>query len=244
MKPTLELQTMIHRRFNRVFERIQQAALKAQRDHKQIRLVVVTKGHPVEVARAAIESGARLLGENYPEEGVLKVRSLHEYRQVEWHMIGHVQSRKARLVSEHFASVHSLDSLKLAQKLDRAAAEFGRHLPVLIECNVSGEESKFGFPAWQEQTWSNLGSLLEPILQFENLVVSGLMTIAPFFAESKQARPYFNRLYRLSQFLSARYPGTNWTQLSMGMSADFEIAIQEGASLVRIGEAILGPRPT
>lgn len=237
--PITELTT----RYNRILESIHRIAMQAHRDPEEVSLVVVTKGHRADIARAAIEAGARKLGENYPEEGAEKMQLLQEYDQVEWHMIGHVQSRKARLVSERYAWVHSLDSVKLAQKLDRAAAEGGRVLPALIECNVSGEESKFGFAAWDENTWGKLCLALEPILQLQNIRVFGLMTMAPYSPDAEKARPFFRRLNRLRGYLASEFAGQDWSQLSMGMSADYEVAIQEGATLVRIGEAILGPRP-
>jgi pyridoxal phosphate enzyme (YggS family) len=185
---------------------------------------------------------ADVLGENYAEEAVTKISSLAEIA-VEWHMIGHVQSRKADLVAGHFSMLHSLDSLKLAGRLDRFCAGLDRILPVLLEFNVSGEESKFGFPAWDEQHWSDLVPEVESLLQFPNLRIRGLMTMPPFFNEPEQTRPYFKRLRRLQEFLRQRFPQTDWKELSMGTSMDFISAVQEGASLVRVGQAILGARP-
>jgi pyridoxal phosphate enzyme (YggS family) len=158
-------------------------------------------------------------------------------------MIGHIQSRKARLVSENFDWIHSLDSLKLARRLDQFAAEASRRIPVLLECNVSGEGSKSGWEAWREEDWPKLLPELEAVAAYEHLEVHGLMTMAPYLADPEKARPYFNRLRRLQAFLTAQLPQANWHELSMGMSDDFEIAIQEGATIVRIGTAILGPRP-
>ena len=134
---------------------ISQARLTAQGvEPESIKLVVVTKSQSVEVTRAAIEAGAHILGENYPEEGVMKLQSLREFSAVEWHMIGHVQSRKAQLVAENFNLLHSLDSLKLAKRLDRFCGEAGRTLPVLLEFNVGGEDSKSGWLAGDETLWS------------------------------------------------------------------------------------------
>jgi hypothetical protein len=113
-----------------------------------------------------------------------------------------------------------------------------------LECNVSGEESKFGWPAWDESGWTNLAAEIAPITALPNLEVRGLMTMAPFLPDPDQTRPYFRRLHRLQSFIKERFPDTSWGELSMGMSADYEIAVQEGATLVRIGTAILGPRPT
>jgi pyridoxal phosphate enzyme (YggS family) len=163
--------------------------------------------------------------------------------RVEWHMIGHVQSRKAQMVAENFAWVHSLDSLKLARRLDRFAAEAGRRLPVLLECNVSGEATKFGWPAWDENRWPELLPALGEVAELPNLELRGLMTMAPFFDQPEAARPYFQRLKRLQGFLAEALPRVQLTELSMGMSGDFIAAIQEGATLVRVGTAILGSRP-
>jgi pyridoxal phosphate enzyme (YggS family) len=188
-------------------------------------------------------AGAHRLGENYVEEGIAKIEALAGLTGIEWHMIGHIQSRKAQPVSEYFHWVHSLDSLKLARRLDRFSGEAHRKIPALLECNVSAEESKFGLPAAREQDWERLLPEIEAILGLPNLQVCGLMTMAPFLPDAEAARPFFRRLRGLRDFLAGRFPGSNWTELSMGMSGDFEIAVQEGATLVRVGQAILGPRP-
>jgi len=226
-----------------VLEKIHHAAQSVGRTASDVRLVVVTKGQPLERIQTVIAAGARRLGENYADEGVEKIRAISGSASIEWHMIGHVQSRKARLVCAHFDWMHSLDNLKLAERLDRFSGELGRKLPVLIECNVSGEESKFGYPAWQEGAWDDLARSIAPLLNFSNLQVQGLMTMAPYADDPEAARPYFRRLRRLRDELSTRFPALNWSELSMGVSGDFETAVQEGATIVRIGEAILGPRP-
>lgn len=234
----------IHDRYRRVLDRIAAAALSRGRDPSQIRLVVVSKGQPLERVRAVIQAGARDLGENYVEDAIERVQSLSSGAELTWHMIGHVQSRKSRLVCEYFDWVHSVDSLKLARRLDRFAGEMQRQLPVLLEFNVSGEETKFGFPAWQEERWEELLGDLDGILQLPNLRVRGLMTIAPYAPEGEAARPYFQRLVRLRSYLNSQLPRADLQELSMGMSSDYEVAVQEGATIVRIGEAILGKRPT
>jgi hypothetical protein len=158
-------------------------------------------------------------------------------------MIGHVQSRKAALVAEHFSYLHSLDSLKLAQRFDRLVGEADRKLPVLLEMNVSGEESKFGFTAWDERLWPDLAISITPIIELSGIEVRGLMTMAPFFDQPEPVRPYFRQLRKLQSFLRNRFPTACWDELSMGMSGDFEVAIQEGATWLRIGTSIMGPRP-
>ena len=234
----------IHSQYQRVLDQIAHSARSAGRDPAGVRLVVVTKGQPLEAVQEVIAAGARNLGENYVEEAAPKIRACVEQTQVNWHMIGHVQSRKARPVCENFDWLHSLDSLKLAQRLDRFAGELGRTLTVLLECNVSGEQTKSGFPAWEEQDWPGMLPAVEHILALPNLKVNGLMAMAPFLPDAEQTRPYFNRLRRLQGFLAAEFAQADWRELSMGMSADFKVAVQEGATLVRIGTAIMGPRPT
>lgn len=235
-------QIMIAENFNRISDEISQAAHDCGRDLGEVRLVVVTKGHSAEEIRSVIAAGARRLGENYVEEAVAKIQAIGTPPGLEWHMIGHVQSRKAVDVCTNFNRLHSLDSLKLAQRLDRFAGEQGKVIPALLECNVSGEESKFGWPAWNEAVWGELADRFVPLLGLGNLKIEGLMTMAPYLDEPERARPYFARLRRLREFLAVRLPEIGWHELSMGMSGDFIPAIQEGATLVRIGTAIMGPR--
>jgi pyridoxal phosphate enzyme (YggS family) len=232
----------IRESYIKTLDRISAAATRSGREAETVRLVVVTKSQPLEVVRAAITAGASLLGENYPEEAVEKISALRG-SLVEWHMIGHVQSRKSDLVASNFSLLHSLDSLKLAGRLNKDLIESGRKLPVLLEVNVSGEESKFGFPGWNEQTWTDLLPLFKQIIEFPKLVVRGLMTMPPFFTEPDDVRPYFQRLKRFQKFLCDRLPQAEWSELSMGTSADFVTAVEEGATIVRVGQAILGPRP-
>ena len=241
MKQKLEID--IRQRYTRILERIKLAAQSVGRNPNDIRLVVVTKGQPLAVVESVIAAGARVFAENYPEVAVPRIQALSDHSDLEWHMIGHVQSRKARLVSEHFDLLHSLDSIKLARRLNRFSGEQGRTLPVLLQVNVSGESSKFGWPAWEKEQWQERRIDVSEILEFSHLEIRGLMTIAPFVAKPEKARPYFQRLRQLQVFLSTHFPQKNWNELSMGMSPDFEVAIQEGATMVRVGEAVLGPRP-
>ncbi len=232
----------IRQRYLRVWEQIAEAAARVGRDPAAVRLIVVTKAQPLAVVRAAIEAGVSRLGENYAEEAVAKMKNLPSAGEVEWHMIGHVQSRKAALVADYFAMIHSLDSVKLARRLDDFCARGERVLLALLEFNVGGEASKFGFPAWDEARWPDLLPDLERILQFPRLQVRGLMTMPPYFDNPEHARPYFRKLRRLQEFLRQRLPQAEWNELSMGTSADFLIAVEEGATYVRVGQAILGPR--
>lgn len=236
-------ESTIRANLEHVRERIRKSASSVGRDPAAVRLLVVTKGHKPDRVREAIEAGASRLGENYVEEALEKMQHLPERDEVEWHMIGHIQSRKARLVVENFRYVHSLDSLKLAERLDRFAGDLGRSVPVLLECNVSGEGSKYGFAAWSEDRWQALAEQASRIIDLPNLDIKGLMTMPPYFDDPELARPHFQRLVQLKSYLCERLPQVSWSELSMGMSGDYEVAVQEGATLVRIGTAIMGSRP-
>ncbi len=160
-------------------------------------------------------------------------------------MIGHIQSRKAPRVVSLFDTVHSVDSVKLARRLERFSAERSDPLPVLLECNVSGEESKYGFDAsgWETDIaqWNAILASAKDILALPGLRVRGLMTMAPIVADPEQARPVFSRLRRLRDELAKAFPQADWEQLSMGMTDDFQVAIEEGATMVRVGRAIFEP---
>jgi hypothetical protein len=227
-------------------ERVQQqmaaAAQAAARPSEEIRLVVVTKAQPVQVLQAAVEAGAIFLGENYAEESVRKIATLGGKLGVEWHMIGHVQSRKAKLVVEAFDMVHSLDSLKLAQKYNQLLTDRHKRMRVLLEFNVGGEEGKSGWQAADVNDWERLLSEIEQVTVLPCLEIQGLMTMPPLSENPRLSLPFFRKLRQLRDYLSNRFQRNSWAELSMGTSSDFEAAIQEGATLVRIGQAILGPR--
>jgi pyridoxal phosphate enzyme (YggS family) len=237
-----ELVSSIRERYLGTLDKIATAARSAGRDPESVKLIVVTKSQPVEVAKAAIEAGAQILGENYPEEGVMKLQSLGEFSAVEWHMIGHVQSRKAQLVAGNFNFLHSLDSLKLAKRLDRFCGEANRSLPVLLEFNVGGEESKSGWSVLDDSSWSKLVDELAQVIALPNLKTQGLMTMPPLGETAEFSRTFFQKLKRLQEYLASQFPQVNFSELSMGTSTDFEVSIQEGATLVRVGTAIVGPR--
>jgi PLP dependent protein len=235
----LSLSDSIRERYLQTLERIATAEKRAGRAAGSAKLVVVTKSQPVETVHAALEAGVKILGENYPEEAVEKIKAIGA-ADAEWHMIGHVQSRKADLIPNNFSLMHSLDSLKLATRLDRFAAE--RALPVLLEFNVGGEESKSGWQASEESRWPALLPEIDMVLKLAHLNVRGLMTMPPLFEDPEQTRPYFQKLRRLHDFLKQNFPAADWSELSMGTSTDFEAAVEEGATLVRVGTAIVGPR--
>jgi pyridoxal phosphate enzyme (YggS family) len=237
-----DLVQSIRERYLQTLDNIASAAYSAGRPSESVKLIVVTKSQSVEITRAAIEAGAQLLGENYPEEGVMKLQSMPEFSAVEWHMIGHVQSRKAQLVAENFNLLHSLDSLKLAKRLDRFCGEAGRTLPVLLEFNVGGEDSKSGWLAGDESLWPALLDELSAVIALPNLQVRGLMTMPPLGETAEFSRPFFQRIKYLQAYLASQFPQSNFTELSMGTSGDYEVAVQEGATLVRVGTAIVGAR--
>lgn len=237
-----ELVTLIRERYQSTLDVIAGAAKRSGRPSDSVKLVVVTKTQTLEVVQAAIEAGAQILGENYPEEGAMKIQSLHHFSAVEWHMIGHIQSRKAQIVALNFNYVHSLDSLKLATRLDRFCKDAGRTLPVLLEFNVGGEESKSGWEASDEALWPTLLAEIGTLLALPHLQVMGLMTMPPLGMSGELSRPYFQKLRRLQEYLGSQFPQTNFEELSMGTSTDFEVAVEEGATLVRVGTAIVGPR--
>jgi len=231
----------IRDRYQLTLAQIAETAARSGRLPSEVRLVVVSKSQPLEIVRAAVAAGISSFGENYAEEAVEKIAAL-KGTAVEWHMIGHVQNRKAIMVAANFNMVHSLDSLKLAGRLNHFCSELIKILPVLLEFNVSGEESKFGFSAWDEAGWPDLEHEIEEILALPHLRVCGLMTMPPYFNNPESTRPYFQRLHNLQEFLAKRFPKAEWKELSMGTSVDFVTAIQEGATIVRIGQAIFGPR--
>ncbi len=228
-----------------VRDRIAAAARKSGRDPSEITLVAVTKTRPVEVVRAALEAGLRDFGENRVEEALPKIAAVGR-EEVHWHMIGHVQSRKALPAAQAgFALVHSVDSLRLAGRLSHFATGVGRVQPILLECNVSGEAAKEGFAAWGGPArWETLLPEWESLVALPGVQVHGLMTMAPIASQGEAARPVFRRLRELRDYLRAHLPlaGGNWRELSMGMTDDFEAAIAEGATMVRIGRAIFGER--
>jgi hypothetical protein len=233
----------------RVRERIGAAAHRSGRNPDDVTLVAVTKTFPADVVLAAHEAGVRDFGENRAREGISKITALAPYvsdSPPTWHMIGHIQSRKARRVAEHYDYVHAIDRLKIAHRLSRYADEAGRTLPVLLECNVSGEGSKYGFPLenWEEEPSQQrtFYSAVAEIVELPGLHVHGLMTMPPYVDDPEEVRPLFVSLRLLRNALRERFPSTDWHHLSMGMTNDFEVAVEEGATMVRIGRAIFGAR--
>jgi pyridoxal phosphate enzyme (YggS family) len=222
----------LHERLAAINQRIAAACQRAGRDFFDVTLVAVSKTVEPGLIRQAIEAGVRVLGENRVQEAATKMPELAAIvteHKVEWHLIGHLQSNKARRAVELFSTIQSVDSFKLAERLDNIAGELGRKLPVFVEVNLGGEQSKAG------ATPDEVLPLCEQVAKLANLELKGLMAVPPFFDDAEQARPYFRRLRTLRDQAQLK-------ELSMGMSNDFEIAIEEGATLVRIGTALFGAR--
>jgi len=224
-----------------VRERMTAAARRAGRHPEDIALMGVTKTHAPERIREAYTAGLRLFGENRVQEFAAKASALADLRDAEWHMIGHLQTNKAAKAAELFGAVDAVDSMKLAERLDAAARALGKNLPVLIEINVGGEAAKSGVALGSAE----LENLLLAAPRFEALEFRGLMTVPPFTDDPEDARPFFRKLRALRDAIVARtLPGVAMDVLSMGMSHDFEVAIAEGSTCVRVGTAIFGERTT
>jgi hypothetical protein len=220
----------------RVEERIAAACRRSGRRREDVKLVAISKTHPAGLIRAAFDAGLRDFGENRVQEAKSKRPELADL-DITWHLVGHLQSNKAQAALELFQWVHSLDSAPLAERLARAAATANRRLPVLIEVNLGEEASKAGVRS------DAVAKLAAQIAQLEALALRGLMVIPPFFDNPKDARPYFQQLRVLALDVEAlRLPNVSMHELSMGMSHDFEVAIEEGATIVRVGTAIFGAR--
>ncbi len=222
-----------------VRERIAVAARRAGRRPEDIALMAVSKTFPPERIREAYDAGLRLFGENRVQEFAGKINAVRDLHNAEWHLIGHLQTNKAAKAGELFAAVDSVDSLRLAQKLDASARQLGKKLTVLIEINVGGEAAKSGMPPESRE----LDELLLAAPELAHLEFRGLMTVPPFADDPQQSRPYFHKLRELrDQVASRQLPQISMNSLSMGMSHDFEVAIEEGSTCVRVGTAIFGVR--
>lgn len=221
-------------------ERIFRAAARVRRDPGSITLMAVSKTVEPERIKEAYAAGLRVFGENRVQEFEGKSAGLSELKDAEWHLIGHLQSNKAKKAAELFHAVDSVDSVRLAEKINQAAAEANKKLEVLIEIKVGQEESKAGIPLDSPE----LEALLQAAPQLEALQIRGLMTVPPFTENPEGARPYFRLLRDLRDKIAARkLPAVQMDVLSMGMSHDFDIAIEEGSTCVRVGTAIFGARP-
>ena len=219
----------------RVRNAMRAACSRCGRDPEEVRLIAVSKTHPSELVEAARAAGQTLFGESYVQEFLGKAAEVRA--PVDWHFIGHLQSNKAKYLTGKVSLIHSVDRLSLAEEIDRQWGSRGLRAAVLIEVNLGAEASKAGVAEAEAET------LLHRLAQFPHLAVRGLMTIPPYLADAEEVRPYFRRLRELARRLDAlALPGVSMAELSMGMSHDFAVAIEEGATLVRVGTAIFGER--
>ena len=240
----------LQERYQTVLDNMTVAAKGAGRQPDDVTLVAVTKTWPVEVLLAAYEAGMRHFGENRPEELAEKRPFLESELGADsgivWHYIGTVQSRKSSIIADYADLFHALDRLKIANRLSKQLGENGRSLPVLLEVNVSGEGSKAGFSAgaWETDATqqAELRTAVQTINNLAGLQLGGLMTMAPWDAPEDEIRQVFRRTRELASWLETAVPGTNLSHLSMGMTDDYQIAIEEGATHVRVGRALFGSR--
>jgi len=230
----------LQKRLEAINQRIAAACHRAGRDFFDVTLVAVSKTVAPDRIRQAIEAGVRTLGENRIQEAASKIPVLEDVvkqNNVEWHLIGHLQSNKARRAVELFSTIQSVDSFKLAARLDAIAGEFGKRLPVFLEVNLGGEDAKAGIEAGE------VLPLCEQVSKLANLELKGLMAVPPFLDDAEQVRPFFRRLRQLrDEARQVGIVGEQFADLSMGMSNDFEVAIEEGSTLVRVGTALFGAR--
>lgn len=232
-----ELRDELCDRFRNIIERINSAAVRAKRAPGEITLVAITKTHPAERIRTAIACGVTDVGENRLQEAEAKIGEVGR-SAARWHLVGHLQANKARKAVRLFDVIHSLDSVDLAKRLNRVCIEEGREeLPVLLQVNLGGEQTKSGVAE------RDVFDVARDVQQLEKLKLIGLMSVPPYFDDPQQVRPFFRRLRELRDELNARqlFPDARG-ELSMGMTHDFEVAIEEGATMVRIGTAIFGER--
>ncbi len=219
-----------------IIARIDKAATACGRDPESVQLVAVSKTVPSERVREAIEAGVTILGENYVQEARDKIGALDSC-PVSWHFIGHLQSNKAKFAVKFFDLIHSVDSLKLATELDKQAKKLNKVQQILVQVNIAREATKSGLPEQE------IPQLIKEISCLENLAIKGLMTMPPYFNAPQRVQPFFKALRKLrDQIKKLQLPTVALDELSMGMTGDFEVAIEEGATLVRIGTAIFGER--
>lgn len=240
----------IAERIERVSECIAAAAQRSGRSPETITLVAITKTHDIDVILEAYQCGLRHFGENRVQEAIPKIQAIRGKLppDVTWHMVGYIQSRKANNVVTWFDWVHSVDRLRIAQRLSQASVAADQVLPVLLEVNLSGEATKHGYDlsGWPDNRSkaSAFWGEVEAVLAQRNLLVEGLMTMPPLVEDPEEVRPIFRKMRALQQELAKRFPQVEWRHLSMGMSGDYEVAIEEGATMIRLGTALFGPRKT
>jgi pyridoxal phosphate enzyme (YggS family) len=235
--------SQIRKNLDIVNNRIISSAAISGRGYEDINIICVSKFQPPVVILSAWEAGIRMFGENYPEQAETKIIELEGLNGIEWHMIGHLQSRKAKTVARHFSAIHSVDSITIAEKLNQLLLETNRSMNMFLEYNVSGEDCKQGWNAADENAWEKLLPDIMFMKGLSNIKLVGLMTMPPIMEKPDDVRPYFIKLRKLKEYINHNLPVSQIIELSMGTSIDYPIAIEEGATYVRIGQAILGTRP-
>ena len=229
---------MISENLSQIKRRIIEAAKRAGRDPSGVRLLAVTKEQSDVTVAEGIQAGMTLLGENKVQEASSKIEALGR-NGLEWHFIGRLQKNKVKFIFDLFDLIHSVDSLALAEAIHKTAQKIGSCMPVLLQINISGEESKLGMDPL------DLPKEIERVAKLEGVKIKGLMTIPPYTSDPENSRPYYARLRELRNTCSKlAVPGMELDELSMGMSNDYEVAIEEGATLVRVGTELFGPRPS
>jgi len=221
--------------YRKIIDHVFEAAAKAGRDGTKIKLLAAAKSQSIDALRTAVAAGVTLVGENYVQEAKEKRQQIKA--TVEWHMIGHLQRNKTKAAVEVFDVIQSLDNVALARELDKEGSKRGKTIRALVEVNLGGEESKTGIDR------NGVAALLEEIAELSNLRIEGLMTVPPFQDDPEKVRPYFRELRELKENLGGKnLPNIELKELSMGMTHDYTVAIEEGATIVRIGTALFGPR--
>ena len=233
----MSLDSIIRANLDAVRDRLHRAALRARRDPSSVRLIAISKTFGVEHVRAAAAAGHTDFGENRVQEALQKIEASADVK-IRWHLVGHLQSNKARKAAVAFAAIHSVDGLELLHRLEAAAAETGTHPEVLVQVDLAGEATKFGVPPDEAR------AIVRAAAGCRAVRLAGLMVLPPLFENAEDARPFFARLRALrDELVDSGVPASLLRELSMGMSHDFEVAIEEGATMVRVGTAIFGTRP-
>ena len=226
---------MVQENYREVEEKVLRACERCGRDRREVTLIAVSKTKPVEMLREVYDSGIRNFGENKVQEMYDKIPQLPE--DIRWHMIGHLQRNKVKYIIDKAVLIHSVDTYRLAEEINIQAKKHGITVPILVEVNIAGEESKFGTSA------EDAVLLVEEIATLENLRVRGLMTIGPYVVDAEENRPYFRKIKQLSvDITNKNIDNVSMEILSMGMTGDYEVAIEEGATMVRVGTGIFGER--
>lgn len=234
---------ILQRNWDHILQQVEAAMDTSGRKPGEVKIIAVTKKQQAAVIEEALTCGIQVFGENYPQEAREKIALVKSLGlSAEWHMIGHLQSRKAKIVADDFACVHSIDSVHAAAALEKELTARARTLPCLLEFNLTGEESKSGFPGWNSEQMEHSFQEIELLKTYSSVDIVGLMTMPPLTTNPEESRPVYQKLVQLREKIQKRFPNYSWNELSMGTSFDYRIAVEEGATMVRIGQALFGER--